>query len=171
MRCDRRLFRFATSIAMQSVAFCGAVALSHATDAQPANAHETHAHVHGIASLQVTVDGRTLSLDFDTPLESLIGFEHAPRTESEKAAVRNMAERLRSPAMLFLPTAEALCTPASTKLESPILDDAKRSAAAGDKKTEHADLSAEYTFTCERPERLRDLELKHFDSFRQLLGG
>src|SRR5437879_845104 len=58
-------------------------------------AHEQHAHVHGIASLQLAVDGNTLTLDLSSPLDNLLGFEHVPRTDKQKAAVHNMAERLR----------------------------------------------------------------------------
>ena len=41
-----------------------------------ATAHELGAHVHGIATLQVAVDEKTMTLDFSSPLDNLLGFEH-----------------------------------------------------------------------------------------------
>ncbi|HPA91425.1 MAG TPA: DUF2796 domain-containing protein [Quisquiliibacterium sp.] len=53
------------------------------------------AHQHGVARLTVAVDGPTLTLELETPLDSVLGFEHAPRTERHRAQVREMARRLR----------------------------------------------------------------------------
>ena len=58
----------------------------------PAMAHEPGPHVHGVASLQVAVDGNTLTLNLESPLDNVLGFEHAPRSEKQKAAVRSMDE-------------------------------------------------------------------------------
>lgn len=127
----------------------------------PALAHEPGAHVHGVAKLQVAVDGNTLTLNFESPLDNLLGFEHQPRSEKQKAAVRAMAQRLNQPATLFLPTSAASCAPASTKLESPLLEPAKKS-------DDHADLDAEFVFKCAQPGELRGMEVRLFDAFRNL---
>ena len=51
-----------------------------------AQAHDNKAHVHGSAVLQVVMDGETVELALQSPLDNLVGFEHAPRTESQKKA-------------------------------------------------------------------------------------
>ncbi|MGQ0523837.1 MAG: DUF2796 domain-containing protein [Betaproteobacteria bacterium] len=144
-----------------------------------------HAHVHGIASLQITVDGPTLNLRLRTPLENLVGFEHAPRTEQQKKALRDMDESLRRPESHFAATAAARCAPASTKIDSPFLAAAKgdvaRKDAGGDKPRAaadthgkeagadaHAELAAEFVFRCEDPDRLQGVEVKLFDAYRKL---
>ena len=131
--------------------------------AMPATAHEPGAHVHGLARLQVAIDGNTVTLDLESPLDNLLGFEHMPRTDKEKVIVRNMAERLKQAASLFAPTPVAQCVPVSVKLESPVLEPAKEAYGGG-----HADLDAEFVFRCERPDVLRDLEVKLFDYFANL---
>lgn len=128
-----------------------------------AHAHEPGAHVHGVASLQVAVDGNTLTLDFSGPLDNLLGFEHVPRTAKQKAAVNNMAEQLRKTAQLFAPSAAAQCTSVSVKLESIVLDPKRKDEGDG-----HADIDGEYVFHCAHPQQLHDLELKLFDSFPNL---
>jgi hypothetical protein len=87
----------------------------------PALAGKAGAHVHGTASLQVAIDGQTLTLNLETPLENLLGFEHAPRTDKQKAAVRAMSERLNQPGELFSPSPAAQCTSVSVALDSPVL--------------------------------------------------
>lgn len=128
-----------------------------------AQAHEPGAHTHGAAKLQIAVDGNILTLDFESPLDNLLGFEHLPRSEKQKAAVRAMAERLNQPETLFLPTPAASCTPVSAKLESPVLEAAKKADGDG-----HADLDAEFVFKCARPGELRGMEVKLFAAFRNL---
>ncbi|KFB75420.1 DUF2796 domain-containing protein [Candidatus Accumulibacter cognatus] len=127
-----------------------------------AAAGEPAAHVHGAASLLVAIDGKNLTLNLESPLNNLVGFEHTPRTEKQKAAVRAMAERLNQPASLFIASPVAACTPLSVKLESPVLEPTK---PAGDG---HADLDGEFVFRCEHPEALRALEVGLFQAFPRL---
>jgi hypothetical protein len=145
----------------------------------------TPAHVHGIADLQIAVDGGTLTLEFSSPLDNLLGFEHAPRSAAQVTAVRKMAQELRDAATLFIPSAAALCASTSVKLESPVLDadmlhatagngsaqqttTAKNAAAEKAAAPAHADLDGEFIFNCRVPDKLRDLEVRIFDKFPNL---
>lgn len=78
------------------------------------------AHVHGIAKLDVIAEGASLVLRLETPLENLVGFERAPRNSKEQAAVRKMADALRSD-KAFVPTRGARCKLGAVNLESPVL--------------------------------------------------
>lgn len=129
----------------------------------PALAGHPGAHVHGAASLQVAVDGNTLSLQLETPLANLVGFEHAPRTAQQKQALRAMADRLRQAGEMFTPTPAARCTTVSVELESPLLQSS--SPAEGDG---HADLDGSFVFRCENAAALRDIEVGLFASFPKL---
>ena len=92
---------------------CGFISATWMTLRQ---ANELGAHVHGAATLQVAVDAQTLTLDFSSPLDNLIGFEHPPRDDKQKAAVKAMADRLNHADGLFVATAEAQCALQSVKL-------------------------------------------------------
>lgn len=164
---------------------CGLILLSGLA-ASPADAGEKH--VHGHAALEVAVDGNRLQLGFRSPLDNLIGFEHAPRTDKQKDAVRRMAAELNKPAHYFVPTAEARCTPEPVRLASEVIDPSllggaaprrdaeKPSAAARDKHANqgdkghdgHAGLEAAFVFRCEQPGKLSSLEVKLFDAFKGL---
>ncbi len=135
------------------------------------------AHVHGMAELKVAIDGARLEIDLESPLENLLGFEHAPRTEQQRAAVRAMATRLRQAQTLFVPTPAAQCRLMAVRLESAALPAAllgeappKASEVAKDADG-HADLDASFTFQCAAPASLKGMEvalMKAFSGLRRL---
>jgi hypothetical protein len=152
--------------------------------AAAAASHSHHAHVHGVATLQVAIDGDRVAIDFSTPLDNLVGFERAPRTEREKAAATQVLQRLRKPEDLLVPTPEARCVRTSVKIDAPVLDaqaasDAGAKAGAPPLKdsgkrtdksdtSEHAGLSAEIVFRCAQPQNLKSLRVVLFDAFPSL---
>lgn len=119
-------------------------------------------HVHGIATLQIAVDGKLLQLHLKSPLDSLLGFEHMPRTSQQKSAVKAMEEQLKRAEKLFYPSPKAGCSLKSVSLESPVLKPAKSQDqdAHG-----HTDLDGDFVFACTRPQALRELEVQLFDAF------
>lgn len=133
----------------------------------PLPAHAATAHVHGMATLAVAIDGGTLTLMLEAPADSLAGFEHAPRTARERAAVTKMKQTLERPAAMFVPSPAAACKPAGVKLESTLFEPG-HAHRAHDHAEGHADLDGEFVFRCARPEALRDLEVHLFDAFPRL---
>lgn len=122
--------------------------------------HHHGAHVHGLAKLEAALDGGQLTLRLESPLEALLGFEHAPRSAAEQKAVAEMKARLQAADRLFVLTGEAGCTLKSATHASQALE--------GKSKAEHGDLDAEFIFVCARPDKLRGLEARLFDVFPKL---
>jgi hypothetical protein len=129
--------------------------------AAPAAAHK--AHVHGVAQLAVAVDGQTLSITIDAPLDGFTGFERAPRTDAERKLAAEVLAKLKDAAALFKPDAAAGCTPTEASVDAPVL-----MPAAAPTQGEHADLEARYTFRCNSPQALRSIDVALFDAFRRL---
>ena len=123
-------------------------------------AHAGQAHVHGVAALDVAIEGERLTLSFSSPLDNLVGFERAPRTDKEKARVAQALERLRKPEGLFVPSAAARCKSESVNIDAPVLDAAGKAAQG-----EHASLAAAIEFRCEQPQNLTGLRVMLFDVF------
>ena len=46
--------------------------------------HQPGAHVHGTAKLNIAVEERTATVEFESPAESIIGFEHRAKTAAEQ---------------------------------------------------------------------------------------
>lgn len=124
------------------------------------------AHEHGVLKLDVAIDGNKLSIEMEAPLDNLLGFERAPRTDAERKAATDVLARLRSPdkgTPLFVPDAAAQCTLGKAEVEAPVLEPGAKPAA----KDEHADLDASYEFTCAKPDELRTLEIGLFDAYKR----
>lgn len=135
-------------------------------------------HVHGAGKLDVVVEGDTLSIRLEVPLDSVVGFERAPRTEGERTAVREAARILRD-ASAFAPSAAARCAMHSVTLASPVFDpdllgEEEARPAGGEahgghgEHHGHAELVADYVYRCAEPGQLRALEVRLFDSFDSL---
>ncbi len=121
------------------------------------------AHEHGVARLDVVVDGNQLSLELDAPLDSLLGFERAPRTDAERRAAAAVLALLRSPQPPFTPDAAAGCKLLGTEVKAPALE-----AGPVKPKDTHADLTATLTYACNQPQLLRVLDVGLFDAFARL---
>lgn len=143
------------------VAVLAGLALGHLARAA---AHEG-AHVHGQVRLDVAVDGPTLTLQMEAPLDSVLGFEHRARTPAERQAVAQMKAGLADTAALFKPDAAAQCTAGAADVQSALFEPAPEAAARGET---HMDLDASYTFTCQHPELLKTVQLGLFERFRRI---
>jgi hypothetical protein len=125
------------------------------------------AHEHGVMKLDVVVDGSTLSVTLESPLDSFLGFERAPRTDAERKAAADLLARLRSPdqgAPLFVPDAAAQCKLVRAEVRAPVLETPAKAVP----KDGHADLDADFSYTCAQPAQLKSLGLGLFDAYRRL---
>ncbi len=125
------------------------------------------AHEHGALKLNVTIDGPTLTIAMEAPLDSLLSFERAPRTQAERTAAADVLVRLRHPdkdAPLFVTDAAAQCTLSKAEVQAPVLELNPKSRA----QDKHADLDALYVLTCAQPNELRSLEVGLFDVYKRI---
>ena len=136
--------------------------------AQAASPHE-----HGVARLDVAVDAGRVSIELDTPLDNLLGFERAPRSDAERAKVSAMVARLRAGDALFRIDTAAGCKLSKVDLVSPPIGlgglggaggSGKEAAAAG----EHGDLNGSFEFLCTQGARAGFLEVGLFEAFPSL---
>ena len=130
------------------------------------SAHATEAaHVHGLMHLDVAVDKQLLTVQLESPLDSLLGFERRPRTPAERQAADAFLKLMADAATLFKPDAAAQCVPTKASIESAAL---QSTAAATGNGSDHADLDASYEFRCAQPDKLTVVEIGLFDAFKRL---
>lgn len=145
--------------------------------------HQHHAHTHGVVALDVAVDQNTITLELDAPLESLVGFERAPRTDAEKQRVQQAVERLKAAATLFTIDPAAQCQLKGVELESDVLGLGDKPAAStgapaaakghshGKKEhahEEHADLEGRFVFACAQAASARYVDVGLFTAFSRI---
>lgn len=129
-----------------------------------AHAHEEHAsldaHEHGVASLNVALDGQTLEIQLQSPAMNLVGFEHEAKSEADKAKVAAARQHLEQPQALFALPIEAKCALQDSELDSPLFADHAHEEHADEHG--HSDIDASYRFACANAEALQTLELGSF---------
>ncbi len=125
------------------------------------------AHVHGTVKLDVAIEGNKLTIAMEAPLDNLLGFERAPRTNAEREAADKVLTRLRNPnqgTVLFATDPAADCSLSKADVQAPVL-------APGAKPTGndgHADLDANYEFVCAQPSELRSLDVGLFEAYKRI---
>jgi hypothetical protein len=121
-------------------------------------------HDHGTAQIQIALEGEQLTLTMQLPQESLVGFEHAPRTSAQRQAMADAIARLRQAGDLIQPDAAAQCRPTKTEVKDPHAARSAGTAAAAD----HADVEVEIGLRCAQAAQLRTLGIGLLEIFPRL---
>lgn len=143
----------------RSAALLGAALLGCSAAAWAARGHE-----HGVARLDVGVEAGRVFVELDIPLDSLIGFERAPRTDAEREKADAAVKKLRDGAAMFRIDGNAGCELARVDLKAPHLGLGGTAPASGD----HADLSGLYEFRCSAGAKAGFVEVGLFEAFAGL---
>ena len=130
-------------------AFIGATCFS-----TPLFAHGNHTHGHGTA--KVEIEGNTLSVTIDAPLESYLGYDYPPQGDAQEKVWQTFKARLKSPLSFVEPAADARCQ-ISTQQSTP-------DPATADPKVDIANIVYRVSFKCEQIDALKSLS---FTAFQQ----
>ncbi|WP_349921085.1 DUF2796 domain-containing protein [Aeromonas veronii] len=143
--------------------------------------HESHghgAHEHGHGHLNLVLDGNQLMIELQAPAADLVGFEHAAKTDAEKAQYAKAMAQLKQPDALFRLDPAAGCTLAQQEINAPKEEhdhdhdhDHDKADADHDEhhhEDGHADLGAMYTYNCQTPAKLTGLEATLFTVYPSL---
>ncbi|MEQ9363670.1 MAG: DUF2796 domain-containing protein [Leptospirales bacterium] len=146
---------------------CGALLFAAIACEPGGHHHQEGAHVHGVARLSLAIDGeKQLGVVLRAPAQSVYGFEHAARSDADRAAQTRALDRLRNDfAALIGLDAGAGCRAASAEVEvhedghadhehqEHGEDHAEDHDAADQNKVsgEHREVHVEYIFECETP--------------------
>ncbi len=141
-----------------------------------ANAQHTHgAHEHGAAEVTVALDGQALVIELISPLDNLVGFEHAPANDTQRAALAEAGRLLSDADAMFALTAAAACRFEQADIESPWPMAAVAPAAghadaahAPPTRGEHEEVVVAYRYTCLQPAALQRIDVRAFARFPRL---
>ena len=137
-------------------AFTVAVLL-HGTYALAGDKHAAHSH--GVGNLELVVQGSSVKASFEIPMESLLGFEHLPRTPEQKKAMADLQTATAQASYFITLPAAAGCQTKSLQVDSNMFKG---------KKSEHSDLDAELEFSCSQPSALKQMEIPLFKKHPRL---
>jgi hypothetical protein len=134
-----RVARAGTVRAVPTPAFAAALCLLAALPAAAAP------HAHGVARLDVAADAGTLQIALDSPLDNLLGFERAPRTDAERQRAKELVATLKRDGTLWRIDPAARCAATGAEIQAPVLGEGAPAKAGT---SDHADLAATWTFAC-----------------------
>lgn len=81
--------------------------------ALPLGAQETRqmdAHVHGTGAVQIAIDGPTIAMEITVPGADIVGFEHAPGSDAERASIDAALAKFGDAFTLFTLQGDAGCS-------------------------------------------------------------
>lgn len=136
------------------LAIVGALALLAAPAAGQQERRQLGPHEHGHGGLNIAIDGPLLLIELDVPGADILGFEHAPGTPEQNAAVARAEALLRDPRSLFVVPAAAGCRVQDIHL-----------ARESDAGQGHFDYHVEYALACTTPAALTGMDFAYFDAF------
>ena len=126
-------------------------------------AHAGKAHRHGVGLMELAFEGNRLTVSVDIPLDSLVGFERAPRTEAERKAAADALVAVRNAAAWMRLDAAAACRVEQASVSAPVLEGGKSASDDG-----HAQLEAQWVWVCNDLARVSRVEVNLFDLFKRL---
>ncbi|MGR3780430.1 MAG: DUF2796 domain-containing protein [Albimonas sp.] len=155
--------------------------------AHPATAQEHRAlgaHVHGHGRLDIAREGDRIALALVAPGADVVGFEHAPQSEADRAAVEAALDRLSRPLELIAFPEAAGCEVLEVAAELVGEDHAEDEAHAHDDGDDHAhdegdehahddhdeagghsEFHALWELSCTDPGAIDALAFPYFDAF------
>lgn len=136
---------------------CLVLALTGTALAHDHEGHRQHgAHVHGLAGMNIAVEGGVLEIELVAPAANIVGFEHAPRTDEQRAALDAALRRLGEASAMFQIDRAAECRASHVEVRRESGEHVDHA---------HADIVAHYRFECARPQRLTGLDVRLFEHF------
>jgi len=131
--------------------------------------HHHGAHVHGAATLLLAIENKSLQVELNSPAMNIVGFEHKPKNQKQKAAVKQAIKLLQTADNVFNFTGEANCKLRDVRVESGLNNEGHRDSL--DHGSEHNEFQASYVFNCSDPSALKQIDVnlfKHFPSLENI---
>lgn len=118
------------------------------------------AHVHGHASLNIIIDGNAVYMELESPAANIVGFEHQPHDDGQRARLTQAIANLKNAQEMF-GFGTGACVLQTTMVETGLVTD----EGHGNDTQGHSDFEAEYLFQCLAVERLDYIDVNVFDVF------
>lgn len=115
-----------------------------------------------------------MQIELDSPAANIVGFEHAPSSPDDRAALDKAVAALEDGDTLFRFNEEAGCRMETATVTSEMLDGEHdkhdRHAHKGEHEHDHegeshSDIEAAYHFECDAPDKLTRLTVEVFEAF------
>ena len=113
-------------------------------------ARQKDSHEHGTAKLMMVMEGKKLQLEFEVPSESLIGFEHFPKSQSNRKNFNESIKILSDPSKLFSMPIKAECLLVGMNVSQSLFSNEEEHGHDESEKSEiHSEFKSNYYWNCQ----------------------
>ena len=112
-------------------------------------ARQKDSHEHGAAKLMMVMEGEKLQVEFEVPSESLIGFEHFPKSQSNRKNFNEAIKILSDPSKLFSMPIKAECILVGMNVSQSLFSNEEEHGHDESEKSEiHSEFKSNYSWNC-----------------------
>jgi len=113
-------------------------------------ARQKDSHEHGAAKLMMAMEGKKLQVEFEVPSESLIGFEHLPKSQSNRKNFNEAIKNLSDPSKLFSMPNNAECLLVGMNVSQSLFSNEEEHGHDESEKSEiHSEFESNYYWNCQ----------------------
>ena len=102
-----------------------------------AQVRQKDSHEHGAANLMLAIEGDRLQIGIEVPSESLIGFEHFPKSRSDRENFNEAIKILSDPSKFFSTPDDAECLLTGLNVSQTLFSGEEEDEHGHEKKDEH----------------------------------
>ena len=102
-----------------------------------AQVRQKDSHEHGAANLMLAIEGDKLQIGIEVPSESLIGFEHFPKSRSDRENFNEAIKILSNPSKIFSTPDDAECLLTGLNVSQTLFSGEEEDEHGHEKKDEH----------------------------------
>ncbi len=137
-----------------TAAATGFIAIALTPVALQASERQLDAHEHGVSTMKLAQENQKFLFELEAPGNDIVGFEHAPENDAQKAAVKSALSQFAKPETIFVLPESAECTASDQHGEFETEED-------------HAGFHITWTMTCKNPSAAQSMTTRFFDIFER----
>lgn len=130
----------------------------HGHDEHDGHDHRTGIHQHGVSRLEAALDGAVFQAQLTAPMVDWVGFEQVPNNQAQRSALSDVKALLQDGGIALI---GGDCELKSVTFQGFDLDTMHNS--------DHLDLSALSTWSCQAPQSVTGLNVTAFERFPGML--
>jgi len=119
-------------------------------------ARQKDSHEHGAAKLMMALEGEKLHVEFEVPSESLIGFEHFPKSQGNRKNFNEAIKILSNPSKLFSMPIKAECLLVGMNVSQSLFSSEEEHDHEAEKEHGHDESSKEHGYDESEKEDVHD---------------
>ena len=107
-------------------------------------------HEHGAAIIKMVMEDEKLQIEFEVPSESLIGFEHFPKSQSNRENFNKAIKILSDPSKIFSQPIKAECLLVGMNVSQSLFSNEEEHGHDESEKSEiHSEFKSNYYWNCQ----------------------